>query len=282
MPPKPKFTREEIAEAALNIVSRQGLEALTARELGKELGSSARPIFTVFKNMGELLEAVRTAARRRFESFAEKTAPNMPIFKRAGMQMVLFGMQEPKLYQMLYLQEEGEASGFDGVFGRLGTTAQMCVDAICRDYGMGETRARRLFENVWIYTLGVGALCATRACRFSEEELSDMLSTEFRAMLLLLRFEEQGDSATAAPDVPNASGLVQLEGWRKDMYGKTISMRLRPLPGRPMANDSIAGEKRPLSAHLPKRRKTKVFALLACSEFRTCGSNASSRLPRRT
>ena len=40
MPPKPRFTREEIVAAALDIVSRKGIEALTARELGETLGSS--------------------------------------------------------------------------------------------------------------------------------------------------------------------------------------------------------------------------------------------------
>ena len=48
MPPKPKFTKEEIVAAALELVSANGIEALTARELSAYLGSSARPIFTVF------------------------------------------------------------------------------------------------------------------------------------------------------------------------------------------------------------------------------------------
>ena len=34
MPPKPKFSREEIVQAALKIVSEKGVEALTAKELG--------------------------------------------------------------------------------------------------------------------------------------------------------------------------------------------------------------------------------------------------------
>lgn len=34
MPPKPKFSKEEIIDAALDIVSRDGVAALTARELG--------------------------------------------------------------------------------------------------------------------------------------------------------------------------------------------------------------------------------------------------------
>ena len=51
MPPKAKFTREEIITSALQIVRENGIADVTARELGERLGSSARPIFTVFENM---------------------------------------------------------------------------------------------------------------------------------------------------------------------------------------------------------------------------------------
>ena len=40
MPPKAKFTKAEIIEAALNIVRADGYEALTSRALGTYLGSS--------------------------------------------------------------------------------------------------------------------------------------------------------------------------------------------------------------------------------------------------
>ena len=50
MPPKAKFTKTEITEAAIGIVRKNGPGALTSRALGIDLGSSARPIFTVFQN----------------------------------------------------------------------------------------------------------------------------------------------------------------------------------------------------------------------------------------
>lgn len=110
MPPKPKFTRDEIVQAALTIVSEKGVEALTAKELGDALGASARPIFTVFASMKEVQDAVREAAMRRFESYAEQKLPGMPLFKQIGMQMVLFGAKEPKLYQLLFMQENAAPS----------------------------------------------------------------------------------------------------------------------------------------------------------------------------
>lgn len=187
MPPKPKFTREEIVQAALEVVSQKGVEALTAKELGDALGSSSRPIFTVFRSMKEVQDQVRTAAMHRFECFAAQKLPNMPLFKQVGMQMVLFGAREPKLYQLLFMQENHNAVSFDDVFGHLGPTAETCIRSIQEEHHMSEAEARLLFEHVWIYTFGVGALCATGVCRFSEEKLGQMLSTEFQAMMLFVR-----------------------------------------------------------------------------------------------
>lgn len=193
MPPKPKFTKEEIVQTALEVVAEKGTEGLTARELGDALGSSARPIFTVFKNMEELQVEVRKAAMQRFESYAEQVLAGMPRFKQIGMQMVLFGVREPKLYQLLFMQENKDAVSFDDVFGELGPTAAVCIEAVRKDYGLDADEARTLFENVWIYTFGVGTLCATGMCHFSEKKLGEMLSTQFKAMLLAVRNAKRSD-----------------------------------------------------------------------------------------
>lgn len=183
MPPKPKFTKEEIVTAALELVSEKGIEALTARELGVRLGSSARPIFTVFNSMDEVQEEVRAAALKRFESYAEKALHYTPVFKQVGMQMILFAIEEPKLYQLVYMSENAGATDFEGITQQLGDVAQLCVDVIQRDYGLSAEDAKTLFEHVWIYTFGIGTLCATGMCRFSQEEIIQMLGQDFMAML---------------------------------------------------------------------------------------------------
>ena len=53
MPPKFKFTREQIVAAALEVTRKNGITGLTARGLAAELGSSAKPIFGLFQNMEE-------------------------------------------------------------------------------------------------------------------------------------------------------------------------------------------------------------------------------------
>ena len=187
MPPKPKFTKEEIISTALELVSKSGMEALTARDLGARLGSSARPIFTVFRNMEEVQQAVRQAAMDRFEAFAGKAIHYTPAFKQFGMQMILFAKEEPKLFQLLFMEENQTVRRFEDVFAELGDMAKICIRVIIEDYGLTQQEALRLFEHVWIYTFGIGVLCAANVCQFSMEEINDLLGQDFIAMLMLIK-----------------------------------------------------------------------------------------------
>ena len=103
MPPKAKFTKEQITKAALCVVSEKGAQALTAKELGAALGTSTTPIFPVFNSMQEVQDAVMLAAMERFEEYAHKAAHLGPVFKQVGMQMILFAKEEPKLYQLIFM-----------------------------------------------------------------------------------------------------------------------------------------------------------------------------------
>lgn len=187
MPPKPKFTKEEITAAALELVSEQGMAALTARNLGVRLGSSARPIFTVFSSMEEVQREVRAAAMGRFEAFISGGREDVPIFKRFGIQMVRFAVEEPKLYRLLFMTENQVARSFDDIFAELGDTARLSLEVIQAEYQLDEERARILFRQTWIYTFGIGALCAAKVCHFTEEDISQMLSQAFTGTMLLVK-----------------------------------------------------------------------------------------------
>ncbi len=198
MPPKPKFTREQIVEAALRIAADKGVKALTSRALAAELGSSARPIFTVFDNMDEVIMEVRAAALLRFKDYAKKAEDFTPVFKQIGVQMIMFAAEQPKLYRLLYMSEKPKAETFEDMFVNLGEIAVLCVETIQRDYGMTRDEAMLLFKHTWIYTYGVGALIASGMCRFTMDEVQDMLSREFIAMLTLIK-SGRADNCTTIP-----------------------------------------------------------------------------------
>lgn len=187
MPPKPKYTKEEIVAAALGVVSEKGIDALTAKELGKALGMSTSPIFTVFDSMQQVQEAVRLAAMARFESYAHRAGGELPAFKQVGMQMILFAKEEPRLYQLIFMSQGSGATPFANHYASLGHMADEALRAIEADYGLCAEDAQALFEHVWIHTFGIGALCAMGAWSFSGEEISQMLTQDFTAMMMLLK-----------------------------------------------------------------------------------------------
>lgn len=187
MPPKPKFTKEEIVAAALELVSKNGIESLTARELSLYLGSSARPIFTVFKSMEEVAQAVREAAMDKYEEFVSRALDYFPEFKKYGMQMVAFSKQEPKLFQLLFMTENKSAECFNDVFPILGKTARACIEIIERDYKLEPDMAMLLFEHAWIHSFGICVMCAMGTCRFTDDEISEMLSDNFMGMMMLTK-----------------------------------------------------------------------------------------------
>ena len=187
MPPKAKFSREQITKAALSVVSEKGAQALTAKELGAALGTSTTPIFTVFNSMQEVQDAVMLAAMERFEEYAHKTAHLGPVFKQVGMQMILFAKEEPKLYQLIFMSSISEAQTFDDIYAHLGSVADECLDVLQKDYDLSKDNAKTLFEHVWIHTFGIGALCATGVCDFSHEQIAEMLTQDFTAMMMLMK-----------------------------------------------------------------------------------------------
>ena len=195
MPPKPKFTKEEIVAAALELVSKDGIEALTARELSLYLGSSARPIFTVFNSMEEVAQAVREAAMEKYEGFVSRALDYFPEFKKYGMQMIAFSKQEPKLFQLLFMTENKYAESFQDVFSILGKTAKACIDIIERDYKLEPDRAMLLFEHAWIHSFGICVMCAMGTCRFTDEEISQMLSDNFMGMMMLTKSDFANQNA---------------------------------------------------------------------------------------
>lgn len=187
MPPKAKFTKEQITKAALCVVSEKGAQALTAKELGAALGTSTTPIFTVFHSMQEVQDAVMLAAMERFEEYAHKAAHLGPVFKQVGMQMILFAKEEPKLYQLIFMSSISEAQTFDDIYAHLGSLADECLDVLQKDYDLSKDNAKTLFEHVWIHTFGIGALCATGVCDFSHEQIAEMLTQDFTAMMMLMK-----------------------------------------------------------------------------------------------
>lgn len=183
MPPKAKFTKEEIINAGLAILRERDISAVTAREIGSYLGSSARPIFTVFENMSEVLDGIEDKAREIYSDYVHKGLKQNPAFKGVGMAYISFAVNEPKLFQLLFMREQSNDIGLNEILPEIEENYSEILRSITDFYPISTDDAIFLYRHIWIYSHGIAALCATSMCRFTEEEISHMLTEVFGALL---------------------------------------------------------------------------------------------------
>lgn len=183
MPPKAKFLREEIIEAAFEIVRAEGFDALTSRALGAKLGSSARPIFTVFQNMEEVQQAVIDAAKRLYKEYIQRGLSEKLAFKGVGTQYILFSVNEPKLFQLLFMTEHTQVPDLSSILPLIDDSYEQILLSVQNSSGMDKTCAEKMYRHLWIYTHGIATLCATGMCRFTGEEISEMMTEVYLGLL---------------------------------------------------------------------------------------------------
>ena len=183
MPPKAKFTKEQITYAALEIVRENGIDRLTARTLAKKLESSSCPIFTVFENMQEVQQSVIEAAKACYKGYVEKGLADTDAFKGVGTQYILFAIREPKLFQLLFMSEQASAPNIDKILPSIEENYERILNSITEGYGLDEKTAESLFRHLLIYSHGFATLCAKNLCFFTGEIISEMITEVFISLL---------------------------------------------------------------------------------------------------
>lgn len=191
MPPKAKFTRDEMIQAGLNIIRENGMEALSARALGAKLGSSAKPIFTVFQSMEEVQGEVKKSAKSLYTEYVKKGLEQKLAFKGVGTQYILFAIQEPKLFQLLFMSQQEQKPIVENVLPVIDESYKDILLSVQNGYELSENEAQQLYRHLWIYTHGIAVLCATNMCVFTAEEIDKMITQVFRGILKEIKGESQ-------------------------------------------------------------------------------------------
>lgn len=184
MPQKAKFSKEQIINAAIDVIENKGLQFLTARSLGEKLGTSARPIFTTFKNMDDVLDGVDAFASNLYQSYIAEGLTESIAFKGVGTAYIRFATEHPKLFQLLFMKEHSNIPHLNNVLGLIEGSYQKILDSITGTYKVSEKFAKELYLHLWIYTHGIAVLIVNKMCKFSGEEISNMLTTIFKGLII--------------------------------------------------------------------------------------------------
>ena len=174
MAPKNKFTREEMVNAALRVVRIKGMDALTAKALAEELGTSTQPVFTCFNTMDTVKKEVRAAAERVYDGYAAEGLRQEIPFLGFGTQYIRFAREEPELYRLLFLATT--ADGNSGALEAMKHSQAIIRPSLEQIYQISAEDADRYFRDLWLVVHSLAALIVTGGCPYSDAEISQILT----------------------------------------------------------------------------------------------------------
>lgn len=186
MPPTVRFTRDAVLHAACQLMRREGMEALNARAIAKELGGSTQPIFRLFTNMEDLHRELILYVARQFQAHAEEDmAQSDSPYIQLCTTYLLYGRDEPELFKLLFMRErvsEGQYSdqtNFDLVF-----------NIIKKETPLDDETALRFFERTWLFIHGLAVCIATKYIPCQDERyLISMVKEAYNAAVKMMNLE---------------------------------------------------------------------------------------------
>ncbi len=179
MPPKFKFTREEIINSAVDIVRKGGLSVLTARALAAELGSSVKPIFGLFQNMEEVQTQVLRSADSLYQAYVQKemAGQQYPPYKASGIAYIQFAKEEQELFKLLFMRNR---TGETILENR--EAVRPLLNLIMQNLGVDEDSAYLLHIELWVYVHGIATMMATSYLNWDMDFVSKSLTDVYEGL----------------------------------------------------------------------------------------------------
>ncbi|XPS84881.1 transcriptional regulator, TetR family [Desulfosarcina variabilis str. Montpellier] len=173
MPPKFKFTKDEIIDTALNLIRSKSWSALTTRTLAEHLGSSARPIYSYFKSMEALDEAVVQKGVSLLHTHMVRKRTGDP-WQDHGIGYVMFAQEEKNLFKGLNDEKRIR------YFKYFGDVIWEKLTASLADYppfkGLSSEQVYQIQLTRWLYAQGLAfQVCNQPAGTWDDEKIIFMM-----------------------------------------------------------------------------------------------------------
>ena len=199
MPTKIKISKQMILDTAFEIVRKDGTEKLSNRELANKLNCSIRPIYYQFKNVEEMQKELYLKIEQYFYKFIlDNMVEEIPKYKQVGINYIKFAKKEKKLFQILFMSNIGlTPSAF---VSKDGEDYKEIEKLIKISTNLKEEDIKDFHTKMWIFCHGIATLVANDTIKLTDNQIQDLLSYEFQALMLL---EENPNNKWVLPKKEN-------------------------------------------------------------------------------
>ena len=176
MPPSVKITKQQIIDAAVEIVRHNGAEGINARAVANALHCSTQPVFSNFETMEDLRFAVVKVAEALYEEYAKQEIESgkYPIYKATGMAYIRFAKEEKELFKLLFMRDRTKE-----VIPALSRTIS---DIVQSTTGLKEKSAELFHLEMWSFVHGIATILATDYLELDIDLISEMLTDAYQGL----------------------------------------------------------------------------------------------------
>jgi len=166
MPPKTKFSKQQIIDVAFEIAKSEGIENITIRKVAKDLGSSIAPIYVNFNDVDELIGSVIQKVVELSQQILHEQDSGKP-FRDIGMAGFRFAKEYPLLFKDFVMNSQSYMKDYDeGMGDELILHMQKDPDL----EGFTEEELREILMKMKIFQTGLSIMVANR---LFTEDVSD-------------------------------------------------------------------------------------------------------------
>jgi AcrR family transcriptional regulator len=180
MPPKTKIQKENILDAAITLVRKEGMEGLNARRLSSELGCSTQPIFSYYKTMDDLKKDVFEFIETYHNNYFNNVIVKENIYVDVGITYVDFALEEPNFFRLLFMSESFSGKKITDYI--TGDSNQHIKSNIPKTVNINSDTSQMLYTHMWLYSHGIASMLVTNKIQISKDEIKNMISEVFQSL----------------------------------------------------------------------------------------------------
>ena len=191
MPRKTVIQKEDIINAAVEIVRKDGYEALNARALANALGCSTQPIFSNFRNMEELTRSIILRSLEIYNGFVAnefRKPHDYPPYKTNGMAYIRFAMEEKNLFKLLFMRDR--TNDYDPAEEN---TFYDVLPLIMKATGLNREQASLFHFEIWAAVHGIAVMVASSYYNADMGLISGTLTDVYQGLLYRFKQKEGSD-----------------------------------------------------------------------------------------
>ena len=153
MPPKPIITKQDIINAAIQLVRENGISSINARNLAKTLNCSTKPLFRIYTNMDEIKKDIKIELDNYYNSFMESKINDENRLLSQGLAYIEFAQNEKMIFNTLFMNMTMKGSSLQDIIHA--EWNRITIENAKKVTGLSIEKSEILFINFWLYSHGV-------------------------------------------------------------------------------------------------------------------------------